>query len=207
MLYALPNPSRKDSVSLRRRQRRRALRLTGQQLSCVTRTKENTWRGPGSAEFGADHGPQWDRGQGGKREPKGSRDLLPLSTISQGCYLLVRYVCTCVCVHAGAVVGGVREGGGAQREEQGGSFPLLPSLILSSQQLSGARSGCDLSYVEEGMGSCADNKTNRAKRPLPTMSDQGHTRRHSLRYHTSLRPTPPVPYAHKYLSVAPLAMA
>lgn len=99
MLYALPNPSRKDSVSLRRRQRRRALRLTGQQLSCVTRTKENTWRGPGSAEFGANHALSGTEAKVARGSPK-EAGIFCLSApfLRDATSLCVTCVLACVCM-------------------------------------------------------------------------------------------------------------
>lgn len=143
------------------------LRLAGQQHSCIT--KESTQCGPGSAKFEADCGPQWDRGQGGNRGPQGSQDHPSINTISQRCYLLV---------HVRVEDGGSGNAFGAQSkrrewrrtEELPKPLSLFPSLILSNQQLLGTRSGHDLSYLEEGMGSGAENKTELA---LQTMSDWG----------------------------------
>ena len=90
------------------------------------------------------------------------------------------------------------------REELPKPLPLFSFVILSNWQPLDTRSGHDLSYLEEGMGSGAKNKT---QLPLQTMSDSGYRTGHPLRHHPSLALPHPCPMYSSNSLVALLAVA
>lgn len=116
--------------------------------------------------------------------------------------------CLCLGVEVGGSENWVEHRGKRRewrsREELPKPLPLFSFLILSNWQPLETRSGPDLSYLEEGMGSGGKNKT---QLPLQTTSDSGYRSGHPCRHHPSLALPHPCPMCSSNSLVALLAVA